>query len=193
MQFDFYLIGLGNPGQQYALTSHKCGLLFIEKLRAASPCGRLREIPGLRAQCWETEFEGKKTLTIMPQTFMNNSGEAAGFLVKKFDMEVSCQLFAAYDDLDLPLGSVRLRVKGSAGTHKGMASVVKALGSGDFPRIRFGIGPKPVSLHAEQFVLSPFWSQEKPKVESMLDEGLRLWTMVCRFGLELAISKYQPQ
>lgn len=135
-------------------------------------------------------MEGRSVVLAKPLTFMNNSGEATLALAGEFALQIREQLFVAFDDLDLPLGEVRLRPHGSAGTHRGMASVIGSLGHGDFPRIRLGVGPKPANVRAEDFVLADFKKEEEPLAQDMIQKAAGLWQSIVRHGLALAISKY---
>ena len=193
MPYDFYFVALGNPGSRYHLSRHNTGFLLADRLLKSAPdARRLKALfPEGLVHCWQALFYDKKTLVAKPQTYLNRSGEAVRALLKKFPIDASRQLYVAYDDLDIPLGSVRLRKKGSAGTHKGMASVVDAVGNGNFPRLRLGIGPKPPHLKAEDFVLDSFRKEERPLVEVMLSKAEQLWNLVVCEGLEMAVSKYQ--
>lgn len=131
------IVGLGNPGNQYARTRHNVGFdvvdVLIEKLAAGSP----------RRMCsalvWETRVDGERVALCKPQTYMNDSGRSVAELVSWYKPEAG-RLLVVYDDIDLPLGKLRLRASGSAGTHNGMRSVVACVGSEDFPRVRIGVG-----------------------------------------------------
>lgn len=134
------IVGLGNPGNQYARTRHNVGFdvvdVLIEKLSAGSP----------RRMCsalvWETRVDGERVALCKPQTYMNDSGRSVAELVSWYKPDAG-RLLIVYDDIDLPLGRLRLRASGSAGTHNGMRSIVAALGRQDFPRLRVGVGAKP--------------------------------------------------
>lgn len=145
------------------------------------------------AECQEVFWRDECLLLVKPGTYMNNSGAAVSLLVRHCSLDASRQLLVAYDDLDLALGSVRLRAKGSAGTHNGMASVIEALGREDFARIRMGIGPKPADADAAEFVLSRFKPSEAPVVEKMIQKARGLLEAVVTQGVDLAISKYQTR
>ncbi len=134
------VVGLGNPGRRYAQTRHNVGFLFIRQV-ARNWKVRVKK-RRFQAKIAEVERAQGRILLAMPQTFMNLSGQAVKQIVggRKIELE---NLVVVYDDLDIPLGDIRVRKEGSAGTHKGMTSVIQELGSGRFPRIRVGIGPLP--------------------------------------------------
>jgi PTH1 family peptidyl-tRNA hydrolase len=160
------VVGLGNPGKQYAQTRHNLGFSVVRKV--AKDWGvRLRKRSFSSKIKW-TEREGTKILLATPQTYMNNSGLAVKQIVASGGVAPE-NLVIVYDDLDIPLGEIRIRKEGSAGTHKGMISVVHELNTVHFPRIRVGIGPLPAGVDATDFVLSPFSDEEKP----LLDQGLK--------------------
>ncbi|MEK7288134.1 MAG: aminoacyl-tRNA hydrolase [Elusimicrobiota bacterium] len=191
-RYDYCLIGLGNPGSQYARTRHNAGFQLIDHVGLNNPCRKPSLSERLRrlAECWQFDIQDKSVLLAKPLTFMNNSGAAVAGLASELEVNEGQRLFVAYDDLDIPLGTVRLRPNGSAGTHRGMASIIQALGHGNFPRIRLGIGPKPPLMKSEDFVLAQFTATERPTVEDMIKKADTLWQAVVEHGLALAISKY---
>ncbi len=156
------IVGLGNPGNQYARTRHNVGFdvvdVLIEKLSAGSP----------RRMCsalvWETRVDGERVALCKPQTYMNDSGRSVAELVSWYKPDAG-RLLIVYDDIDLPLGKLRLRASGSAGTHNGMRSIVAALGRQDFPRLRVGVGAKPEGWDLANWVLSHYQTEEERKVQ----------------------------
>ena len=138
----------------------------------------------------EMSWHGKRLALLRPLTYMNRSGEAVAGFLSASGLDPGKQLLVAFDDLDVPLGSVRLKLGGSAGTHRGMASIVSGLGHGRFPRLKMGIGPKPAGADAAEFVLAEFRQEERSLVESMLEKGLKLAEAVVCHGWDLAISKF---
>lgn len=131
------IVGLGNPGKAYAHNRHNVGFRCLDYF------ARLHSIRLDRRQCQAkvglAEVSGHKLLLARPKTFMNSSGDSVACLVRRHDVPLS-HLLIIYDDLDLPLGKIRLRQRGGSGGHRGMRSIISALGSEDFPRIRVGIG-----------------------------------------------------
>ncbi len=148
------MVGLGNPGREYAKTPHNAGFLCVDEL-----CSRWGvELRMVSRTVWvgRTSVAGEEVILAKPATFMNESGLAVKLLRKHHDVPQD-RLLVVYDDVDLPMGSVRVRASGSAGTHKGMKSIIAHLGLNDFPRIRVGIAPlggHPVS-DLISYVLSP--------------------------------------
>ncbi len=168
------VVGLGNPGKRYALTRHNAGFLFIRRLAGDWDVSVDRR--RYRARLADAESSWGRILLAMPQTFMNLSGLAVKQIVEKKKIALE-NLVVVYDDLDIPVGHIRVRKEGSAGTHRGMISIIQELGSGGFPRIRIGIGPLPGDEDASEFVLSPFRSEERPLLDQALalaEEALKL-------------------
>ncbi len=154
------IVGLGNPGRIYANTRHNAGFRCLDFLakRHGIPLNQRRA----RARIGIGEIAGAQVVLAKPRTFMNLSGEAVAALVKQFHVPLS-DLSIIYDDIDLPLGKIRIRERGSSGGHKGMESIIARLGSREFPRIRVGIAPEQVieGLRTPDFVLSDFSTEEK--------------------------------
>ncbi len=161
------IFGLGNPGSEYAGTRHNIGFEVLDALALAL---RVSFVPGSGEYEIATSRTGSGILLVKPLTFMNNSGFAVRDVLSEFAVAPEDTL-TIIDDFDLPLGTLRLRKQGSAGTHNGLASIIWSLGSGNFPRLRCGIGsdlkPPDKRLTAE-FVLSPFAREERKIVEEMI-------------------------
>ncbi len=181
------IIGLGNPGPDYAKTRHNVGFRVIDML-AERHSIRLRR-RRLRSEVGQGEIADQDVLLVKPQTFMNNSGQAAVKVCQHFGLEPQ-DLLIIYDDLDLLLGTLRLRRGGSAGTHKGMRSVVEHLDTEEIPRLRLGIGPLLPGADAVEFVLAPFQAGEVAVVEEMLARAAEAVEYSLAEGLEMAMNKF---
>ncbi len=159
------VMGLGNPGRRYERSRHNLGFLLIDRIADDSGVSvtkeRCESLVGQREREWTpVAAEGRDPLVLAkPQTYMNHSGVAAAALVKRFGARGS-DLVVAYDDLDLPFGRLRIRCGGSAGGHRGLASVLHHLADRDFVRVRMGIGRPPAGVDAVEYVLSRFSSEE---------------------------------
>lgn len=153
----YVIVGLGNPGAKYAHTHHNVGFDVVEILsqRLHIPIERNR----CKAQVGEGSYAGERVALCRPQTFMNMSGESVVALCNWYKPEYD-QLIVIYDDVDLPFGRVRVRAKGSAGTHNGMRSVIYLLGRDDFPRVRVGIGRPPEGWELADYVLTGYNTKE---------------------------------
>ncbi|NLG25024.1 MAG: aminoacyl-tRNA hydrolase [Clostridiales bacterium] len=149
----YIVVGLGNPGPQYARTRHNAGFDVVEIL-ADRLGARLNKLQS-RALTGEARLGGEKIILAQPQTFMNLSGESVVRLVEFYKIELS-RLVLCYDDVDLDMGAVRVRAGGSAGTHNGMRSVIYQLQRDDFPRVRVGIGKPSQGWELADYVLSRY-------------------------------------
>lgn len=181
------IIGLGNPGPEYAETRHNVGFRVVDLL-AERHSIRLRR-RRLRSEVGQGQIAGQKVLLVKPQTFMNNSGEAVVKVSDYFDLEPQ-DLLIVYDDLDLELGTLRLRAAGSPGTHKGMRSIVEHLGSQEFPRLRLGIGPLPPSADAREFVLSRFKPAQVPITDEMVTRAAEAVEYYLSEGMAAAMNEF---
>lgn len=157
----YVVVGLGNPGRQYARTRHNSGFDALEIL-ASRLSIRLTKLK-CKALIGEGVFGGERIALAQPQTFMNLSGESVSQLVSWYKIDLS-HLIVVYDDCDLPFGKLRVREKGSAGTHNGMRSILYQLGSEDFPRVRIGIGRPPEGWELADYVLTGYQTQEERKI-----------------------------
>jgi PTH1 family peptidyl-tRNA hydrolase len=187
------IVGLGNPGKTYAHNRHNVGF------RCLNYFARLHSIRFDHRQCRArvglAEVRGEKLLLAKPRTFMNLSGDPVACLVHKHGISLS-DLLVIYDDLDLPLGKIRLRQGGGSGGHKGMNSIISALGSEAFPRIRVGIGrpqteEQPISEDAiVNYVLSDFSPQEEAIIKPVIVKVAEAIDCFLTEGIEAAMSKF---
>ena len=183
----FLLVGLGNPGVQYALTRHNAGFWVIDEM--ADRCKvRLREIAG-RSYLARTSFAGKEVILAKPLTFMNRSGLAVRALLRHFSLEPE-NLLVIYDDLDLPLGRLRLRPKGGSGGHRGLASIIAFLETEDFSRLRLGIGHPAGMEGGADYVLSSFTSAEEEQMLKTVQLAADALEVFLTRGLAEAMNKY---
>ena len=183
------VVGLGNPGERYAATRHNVGFMVLERLAAAEGSGFRNQarLHGLLAEVGQGET---RLRLLMPQTYMNDSGRSIRAALDWFGLEPR-HLLVVVDDMDLPLGKLRLRARGSAGGHNGLRSAISHLGSEDFPRLRIGIGA-PATNPAERkartvgHVLGRFTAAEQPGLEAVLAEVQAGIGLIQRLGLEKA-------
>ena len=181
------IVGLGNPGREYANTRHNVGFRCIDDMgrHAGITVSERRRTVVLG----QGRTEGEEVVLAKPRTFMNNSGEAVSYLMTRFPSSLQ-DLLIIYDDMDLPLGKVRIRAAGSAGGHRGMESIVAAVGSTDFPRIRIGVGRPSPGAGEVQYVLGPFTGEEKPLIEEAVSTVREAVSDILGHGLELAMNRY---
>jgi len=187
------IVGLGNPGKVYVQNRHNVGF------RCLNYFARLHSIRFDHRQCRARiglgEIGGEKLLLAKPRIFVNLSGRPVACLVRKHDIPLS-DLLIIYDDLDLPLGRIRLRQSGGSGGHKGMTSIVSALGREDFPRIRLGIGRPQVEEQSisedaiVNYVLSDFSPQEEKVIKPVIATASEAIDCFLSQGIEAAMSKF---
>lgn len=184
------IVGLGNPGERYARTRHNIGFEAIDTLARRHGL----EFRGKRANSLiaEGQIAGQRVALVKPQTYMNLSGQAVSSLRNWYKIDPARELLVVYDDLDLPFGKLRLRERGSAGTHNGMRSIVAQLGSSDFPRLRVGIDQPPGKMDAAAYVLSRFRKEEEAELPFLLDTIADAVEVVLREGLTAAMNRYNP-
>lgn len=175
------LVGLGNPGSAYERTRHNVGFQAIDALALSFGEGDWREVSKFTARVQEARVVTAPALLVKPLTYMNLSGETIRKLTDYYKLNPADQLIVLCDDIDLPLGEVRMRMKGGPGTHNGLTSIVDAIGE-EFPRIRIGLGAPPAGLDLATWVLSA----QAPEEEAALQEAFKkLPTMVREFVMGL--------
>ena len=185
---DWYLIvGLGNPGKEYEDTRHNVGFRVVDELarRFGLSFGKTER----KAQVASGTIKDKRVILAKPQTYMNLSGEAVRSLVDFYKVEVANILVIA-DDLDIPLGTVRLRQSGSAGGQNGIKSVIQHLGTQDVNRLRFGIGRPPGKMQARDYVLGMFKGDDAILASQVIDKAANAAETWMVDGIELAMTRH---
>lgn len=183
------IIGLGNIGRKYRGTRHNLGFELLDAIAAQ---WNLKAVPGDGDYyIVEKELEGKLIRLIWPTTYMNNSGKAAEQVLQKF-LLTPRDLLVVYDDLNLPLGRLRIRSEGSDGGHNGMADIIYHLGTEEIARLRLGIGPLPPGVDAVSFVLNPFADNELEIKKKMLEKAGEVILYLLKFDIAKAMSIYNP-
>jgi PTH1 family peptidyl-tRNA hydrolase len=183
-----YLIaGLGNPGPRYAANRHNVGFHCVERLGVA--LGLTFDKRQKQADVALGSFQARRVILARPQTFMNEIGRAVAPLARFYQVLLE-HLLVVYDDLDLPLGTLRLRPGGGSGGHKGMRSVIEHLGTLDFPRLRIGIGRPPGQMDPAAYVLQDFSADEEPLLEETLERAVAAIETWLREGIEAAMEQY---
>ena len=186
---DRLVVGLGNPGDAYALTRHNIG--FQVAARLAKRARMEFSLKAGDARIAEGTLGGQRVAIARPQTFMNDSGRAVGKLLDRYRLGPA-ELLVVYDDIDLPLGRVRIRAKGGPGTHNGMRSVVAEVGEG-FGRVRCGVAPAdPEAEIADlaDYVLQPFTADERDAAEAMAVRAAEAIEVALRDGLGAAMARF---
>ena len=182
----FLVVGLGNPGREYQETRHNIGFALVDRLaeRWRIPLARVQS----RALVGSGRLAPHHIILAKPQTYMNLSGDAVGPLAKFYRVPPA-HVIVVYDEIDLDLGTLRIRPKGGAGGHNGMKSLINHLGQ-EFPRLRLGVGRPPGRMPAAAYVLRRFGSDELPLVDIMLDLAATAVETIIREGLEPAMNRY---
>jgi PTH1 family peptidyl-tRNA hydrolase len=181
------VVGLGNPGPEYERTYHNLGFRAVDRLAERNGITITR--PDSKAVVGVGNVSGSKTLLAKPQTFMNLSGASVKLLVDKHDIALE-RLVVLYDELDLPWTGVRIRPRGSAGGHHGVESLVRSLGSQDFPRVRLGIHPGHPVKDGADFVLSPLRKVQIEELDELLDHAATAVESIIADGVEKAMTKF---
>lgn len=181
----FVIVGLGNPGRDYANTRHNAGYMALDILADRFNIDISRH--NFRSVYGEGRIGSEKVVLAKPETFMNNSGFAVRDLVAWYKVPHD-RLIVVYDDADIPVGTLRMRDKGSAGTHNGMKSIVYQLGYDDFPRVRIGIGGAEHGMVGH--VLGPFSDEEKPEVLRTLRDAASAVELIVRGRMSEAQAQF---
>lgn len=179
------VIGLGNPGSEYAGTRHNMGFMLLERLLNRLP-GSWEKVHQLESFCYYGRFRGGKLILQMPLTYMNNSGRAVAALLRRESVAPS-EMLVVYDDMDLELGRLRLRRGGSAGGHHGVESIIAELnGESGFARLRLGIGHGADTI---DHVLSRFTAEEAVIAEAVLEQAEKALLLALSRGLNAAMNE----
>ncbi|HEY1400884.1 MAG TPA: aminoacyl-tRNA hydrolase [Terriglobales bacterium] len=182
------IVGLGNPGIEYQFTPHNLGFLAIDRI--ANNLGveiRNRQCRALTARA---VIAGQPVILAKPETFMNLSGLSVRELVAEYQADVKSDLIVIYDELDLPLGTIRIRQRGSSAGHNGMESILGALGTDEFLRIRLGIAPDRKVADSVKFVLTPFRKAQLKVVDEVLDMAAETVEVILKEGPAAAMNRF---
>jgi PTH1 family peptidyl-tRNA hydrolase len=175
------IVGLGNPGPQYVFTPHNLGFLTIDRIANDRDVEvRNRRCRALTAR---TQIANEQVLLVKPETFMNLSGLSVRELLEEYQLRPETDLIVIYDELDLPLGKIRIRQRGSSAGHNGMQSIIDALGTQEFLRIRLGIAP-------EKKILKPFTKRQLKIVDGVLDLAAEAVEVILTKGPGAAMNRF---
>jgi PTH1 family peptidyl-tRNA hydrolase len=184
------LVGLGNPGRQYAGNRHNVGFMLLDDL--ASRVGASPARHRLGADLQEATVSGHKVLLCKPMEFMNVSGQAVSRTATFFKIPPE-RIVVAHDDMDLDLGRVRLGQGGGAGGHNGLRSLIASLGSKDFLRVRLGVGRPPPAWNPADYVLSDFSTGERRTLANLIEEAASALELLLDKGLPTAMNKFNQR
>lgn len=180
------VVGLGNPGQEYSATRHNIGFMVIDKLAERWAVTSWRD----RYNAEVAEYRGEETvLLVKPQTFMNLSGRAVVPLAAFYKVAYE-DIIVIYDDLDLPAGRLRLRLKGGSGGHRGIESLLYESGKDDFSRVRIGIGRPPEGWETANYVLGRFTVEEMPLISQALGQAADAVDCIIKDGFTKAMNQF---
>ncbi len=186
------IVGLGNPGKEYEKSRHNAGFMLVDAMQKKHEFTEFKEDKKFSALISKGLIKGTPLILVKPLTFMNLSGEAVQKIMQFYKIQTT-EIIVAYDDLDLPIGSIRLRQKGTAGTHNGMKSIVGLIGI-NFPRLRLGIESRgntsPKAQETVSFVLDSFNQNEKVELENMLKNAANALEIAINEGVERAMNTY---
>ncbi len=187
------IVGLGNPGIEYQFTPHNLGFLTIDRI--ANGLGievRNRQCRALTARVLidTNTTAGEPVILAKPETYMNLSGLSVRELVAEHQVDVQRDLIVVYDELDLPLGAIRIRRRGSSAGHNGMESILGALGTDEFLRIRLGIAPNRKVVDSVKYVLTPFRKAQEKVVDELLDTAVLAVEAILKEGPAAAMNRF---
>lgn len=182
----YVIAGLGNPGRQYEKTRHNMGFLVVDEFAAAHGID-VRKIK-YKALVGEGRVGGEKVLVVKPQTYMNLSGESLREVMAYYDVPME-NLIVIYDDMDLETGALRIRKKGSSGSHNGMKSVIYQLQDDEFPRIRIGIGAPPAE-DWKDYVTGQVTEKEAPVLAKAVKEAAAALECIITDGIDIAMNRF---
>jgi PTH1 family peptidyl-tRNA hydrolase len=182
------VVGLGNPGRRYAGTRHNVGFVVLDTLARTPKAGRFQS--RFDAEVAELREDEEKVLLVKPQTYMNLSGRCVRQVVDFFQVPLE-ELLVVCDDINLPLGKLRFRSRGTHGGHNGLRDIQSHLGTTQYPRLRIGVGAAPEE-GAVDYVLGHFRPSERPVMEEALAEAVQAVAFWIRNGIEKAMNEYNP-
>ena len=189
----YLVIGLGNPGIEYQFTPHNAGFLAIDRI--ATECNAVVGNRRCRALTAKVQIGGREVILAKPETFMNLSGVSVGALIDEFGVEASGDLLVVYDELDLPLGTVRVKERGSPAGHNGARSIAGVLGTDEWKRIRIGVGAQPgvreeAFRRGRDYLLTPMSKRDLTAMDPVLDRVARAVEMVVTRGIGAAMNEF---
>jgi peptidyl-tRNA hydrolase, PTH1 family len=187
------IVGLGNPGKEYALSRHNTGWRVVSELAKTLKLEDFKKEKKFNSNVTSTVINGEKVLLAQPLTFMNLSGEAVKAIMNFYKIAPQ-DLWVIYDDIDLTLGQIRIRKNGGSGTHNGMKSILEKIGSEEFPRFRVGIESRGLTAHKAQdtadFVLSSFLKEETRTATMAIKKTVEAILTALQKNLDLAMNEY---
>ena len=182
------IVGLGNPGIEYQLTPHNMGFLAIDRI--ANQCGVQVRNRQCRALTARAVIGSEPVLLAKPETYMNLSGMSVRELITKYEVRPDADLIVIYDELDLPWGTIRIRQRGSSAGHNGMESVIDALGTQEFLRVRLGVAPDRKIADGMRYLLAPFRKARLKALDAVLDTAAEAVNVIVKEGPAAAMNRF---
>jgi peptidyl-tRNA hydrolase, PTH1 family len=182
------IVGLGNPGIEYQFTPHNLGFLAVDRI--AEQCGVRVNNRNCRAQTARARIGDTEVVLAKPETFMNLSGQSVRELVQEYQSQPEQDLVLLYDELDLTFGTLRIRPRGRSAGHNGVESVIDALGTQEFVRIRMGVGPDHPVSDGARYVLSQFKKAQYPVIDQVLDTTAEAVKVILAEGVQAAMNRF---
>ena len=184
------IVGLGNPGMQYAVTRHNIGFEVIDSIAETYNISVMKN--KYKALIGEGNIAGEKVILMKPQTYMNLSGEAVKACMD-FHKISNEDLIVIYDDISLQVGQLRIRKSGSAGGHNGIKNIIAQLGTQEFPRIKFGVGEKPAGWDLANYVLGRFSEEDMKVIGPRVTDAVKATETIIKSGIEKAMNNYNKK
>ena len=182
------IVGLGNPGIEYQFTPHNIGFLAVDRI--AEQCGVMVDNRHCKALTARARIGKEEVLLAKPETYMNLSGLSVQELVRKYEVDAASDLLVVYDELDLPLGTIRIRERGSSAGHNGMQSIINAVGTQEVSRIRLGIAPDHPVKDGARYVLAQFKKSQLVMLDELLDTAAQAVTVIVNEGIAPAMNRF---
>jgi PTH1 family peptidyl-tRNA hydrolase len=182
------IVGLGNPGIEYQFTPHNIGFLAVDRI--AEQCGVMVDNRHCKALTARSRIGNEEILLAKPETYMNLSGMSVLELVRKYEVEPEMDLIVIYDELDLPLGMIRVRARGSSAGHNGMQSIINALQTEELARIRIGVAPDDPRKGGAKYILAPFRKSQMVAVDEALDLTAQAVSVALSEGILIAMNRF---
>lgn len=184
------IVGLGNPGSEYAKTKHNVGFMFIDAMAEKLRVSEWRD--KFEAKIAETRIGSEKVLLVKPMTYMNESGQAVGPIMSFYKL-LPEDLIVVHDDMDIPAGTIRIRKKGSAGGHNGIKSILAHVGDEHFARVRIGIGRPLTGWTVVNHVLAPFSNEDAPRIDEAIKYLEPAVECIINDDVDMAMNKFNPK
>lgn len=183
----YIIVGLGNPGKEYEETRHNTGFMVLDRL--AEKYGIDVRKQKCKALLGQGEINGEKVILVKPQTYMNLSGEAVSEVMKFYKIEKE-NVIIIFDDIDLPVGKLRVKERGSAGTHNGVKSIVSLLGTTEFKRIKVGVGKQRIGEDLVNHVLGKFPKEDRVLLDEAIEKAVTATEMILEKGVAAAMNQF---